>query len=130
MLALSCYIGSSQGLIVAWWIVLFFFLLTIGELFLSPVGMSAVTRLSPPDLVGMMMGTWFLSLATANAIAGKVANFTSIPDNLSDMSVITIHYGKVFASLGAAGMGFVVLLVLLKPFLKSMIKRDEYLATK
>jgi POT family proton-dependent oligopeptide transporter len=55
------------------WLVMTYFLHTVGELCLSPVGLSSVTKLSPPRLVGQMMGVWFLGSSLGNLIAGLVA---------------------------------------------------------
>jgi len=55
------------------WLILTYFLHTVGELFLSPVGLSAMTKLAPKKLVGQMMGIWFMSTAFGNLIAGLMA---------------------------------------------------------
>ena len=63
------YVDSSTYRVSVWWLILFFLVLTMGELCLSPVGLSLVTKLAPPKHVGLFMGGWFL----ATAIAEKVA---------------------------------------------------------
>ena len=69
---------SAQGLVSPWWIVGLFFLQTIGELCLSPVGLSLMTKLAPNDLVGLSLGIWFLASAFGNKLAGILAgNFTA-----------------------------------------------------
>ena len=55
------------------WLVVTYFFHTVGELALSPVGLSSVTKLAPHRLVGQMMGTWFLGTALGNLVAGLVA---------------------------------------------------------
>ncbi|MBE7494517.1 MAG: peptide MFS transporter [Verrucomicrobiaceae bacterium] len=57
----------------ATWLLGIYFLHTMGELFLSPVGLSAVTKLSPPRLTGQMMGIWFLGSSLGNLVAGQLA---------------------------------------------------------
>jgi len=54
------------------WLVLTYFLQTTGELCLSPIGLSNVTKLAPPRYVGQMMGTWFLATALGNLAAGLI----------------------------------------------------------
>jgi proton-dependent oligopeptide transporter, POT family len=67
---------SGEGIRVSpWWLVVSFALAEFGEICLYPVGMSAVTKLSPPRIVGLMMGVWFLALAFGNKLAGWVAGF-------------------------------------------------------
>jgi len=69
---------TAQGLVSPWWIVGMFFLQTVGEMCLSPVGLSAMTKLSPGNLQGLMLGVWFLASAFGNKLAGILAgNFTS-----------------------------------------------------
>jgi proton-dependent oligopeptide transporter, POT family len=58
-----------------WWLVAAYFVSELGELCLSPVGLSVVTKLSPVRIVGLMMGVWFLSNALGNKIAGWAAGF-------------------------------------------------------
>jgi len=55
------------------WLIVTYFLHTCGELCLSPVGLSSITKLSPEDRVGQMMGIWFVSVALGNLVAGLVA---------------------------------------------------------
>ncbi len=66
------------------WLMLTYLLHTTGELCLSPVGLSAVTKLSPPRYVGQMMGVWFMGAALGNLIAGLVAGFFG-QDSLANM---------------------------------------------
>jgi POT family proton-dependent oligopeptide transporter len=57
-----------------------YFIQTVGELFLSPVGLSAMTKLAPERIVGQMMGIWFLGAATGNFIGGRVGGlFEAFP---------------------------------------------------
>jgi POT family proton-dependent oligopeptide transporter len=69
---------SGEGVRVSpWWLVAAYGISELGELCLSPVGLSAVTRLSPARIVGLMMGVWFLSNAFGNKLAGWAASFFS-----------------------------------------------------
>jgi POT family proton-dependent oligopeptide transporter len=69
---------TAHGLVSPWWIVGMFLLQTIGELCLSPVGLSVMTKLSPGNLQGLMLGVWFLASALGNKVAGILAgSFTS-----------------------------------------------------
>ncbi len=92
------------------WLVVTYFLHTVGELCLSPVGLSVVTKLSPERLVGQMMGIWFMGASLGNLIAGLVAGyFETLPlDQL---------FGAVF--LTTAGSG-VLMLMFSKPIRKLM----------
>jgi POT family proton-dependent oligopeptide transporter len=63
------YVDSSMFKVSVWWLVLFYLVLTTGELCLSPVGLSLVTKLAPPRHVGLFMGGWFLATAVAEKLA-------------------------------------------------------------
>ncbi len=69
---------SGTGIRVSpWWLVGAYFISELGELCLSPVGLSVVTKLAPVRVVGLMMGVWFLSNALGNKLAGWAAGFFS-----------------------------------------------------
>jgi POT family proton-dependent oligopeptide transporter len=82
---------SGEGVRVSpWWLVASYFVSEIGELCLSPVGLSAVTKLAPVRIVGLMMGVWFLSNAFGNKLAGWAASFfSSMPLN-SLFTIVTL----------------------------------------
>jgi POT family proton-dependent oligopeptide transporter len=84
------------------WLVATYFFHTVGELCLSPVGLSSVTKLAPARLVGQLMGTWFMSLAIGNLIAGLVAS------RIDELPLPEI-FGMVAAIAGGAGLVFLAL---------------------
>ena len=63
------YLTSSQFRVSVWWLIAFYLVLTVGELCLSPVGLSLVTKLAPAKHVGLFMGGWFLATAVAEKLA-------------------------------------------------------------
>jgi POT family proton-dependent oligopeptide transporter len=65
----------DSGKVGMQWLVATYFFHTIGELCLSPVGLSSITKLSPDRLVGQMMGMWFMGAAIGNLVAGLVARY-------------------------------------------------------
>jgi POT family proton-dependent oligopeptide transporter len=65
--------NGQPGQVLPTWLIFTYLFHTIGEICLSPVGLSSVTKLAPPRLVGQMMGTWFMAAALGNLIAGLVA---------------------------------------------------------
>ncbi len=66
---------TAQGRVSFWWLVGLYFLEVCGEMCLSPVGLSTVTKLSPPKLVGIMMGVWFLASSFGSKLAGYLSGF-------------------------------------------------------
>lgn len=76
--------ATRDGLASPLWLVLYFGLITLGELCLSPVGLSAMTKLAPPRLVGLMLGVWFLAASFGNKLAGVLGSgFTAEAGELS-----------------------------------------------
>ncbi len=75
----SMLIGA--GRVSPIWLMLVYFFQAVGELLLSPVGLSTTTKLAPKRIVGLMMGVWFLSLAAGNYLAGAVASFYKPGEN-------------------------------------------------
>jgi len=79
---LSCFVmvgavyASNNGLIKssAWWFISSYAVITIGELFLSPMGLSLVSKLSPPRLTSLMMGGWFLATSIGNKMSGVLSS--------------------------------------------------------
>ena len=76
--------GGGLVKVAPWWLVASYFFQTCGELFLSPVGLSSMTKLSPRKYVGQMMGIWFLASAVGNLIGGLVGGHVD-PNNLQQM---------------------------------------------
>lgn len=106
------------------WLVLAYLLHTWGELCLSPVGLSAVTKLSPPKIVGFMMGVWFLATASSEFIASVLANIAAIDTSsgeAQDLDLAKAAYLKLFEYLFYAGMGFGLLLLIISPLLKKFM---------
>ena len=64
---------TAGGRVGPMWLVVLFFLQTVGEMLLSPVGLSTMTKLAPPRLLGLVMGIWFLAAALGNKLAGVLA---------------------------------------------------------
>ena len=65
--------GSGGALVSPWWLVAAYSFHTFGELCLSPIGLSFVSKLAPPKMVGLLMGLWYLATAIAELVAGQLA---------------------------------------------------------
>jgi POT family proton-dependent oligopeptide transporter len=90
--------SPAAGVAMTWLVVTYFFH-TVGELALSPVGLSSVTKLSPRRLVGQMMGTWFMGAALGNLVAGLIASrIESLPPQelFAVVASIVVGAGLVF----------------------------------
>jgi POT family proton-dependent oligopeptide transporter len=113
--ALKELLGPA-GLIPFWPLVLCYVMQTLGELSLSPIGLSMVTKLAPPRLVGVAMGGWFLSLAGGGDFSGLVASWIS---GDSGMTVASALSGFTFSFAVLAGSG--VLLLLIAPLINKLM---------
>ena len=119
------------------WIVLIYFLHTLGELCLSPVGLSSVTKLSPQRIVGFMMGMWFFASAAGNYVAGLIAKGTAgdpvmlIAEKIylqvmflpEDQFTINQKNGfiDVYTDVGLIAIGCGIFLAVLTPVLKKLM---------
>ena len=105
-------------------LVILYMLHTTGELFLSPIGLSMVTKLSPKDIAGTAMGGWFLSFAMANYLGGAIATLTGGhgDDGVALTAVEGLEkYVSVFSTIGWVLIGFAILIMLCrKPLNKLM----------
>jgi POT family proton-dependent oligopeptide transporter len=115
---------SGAGKVAAIWLILAYFLHTCGELSLSPVGLSAVTKLSPVKIVGFMMGVWFLATASSEFIASVLANIASVDTSnglAPDLNIAKQSYLKLFEYLFYTGLAFGALLLLISPIIKKLM---------
>ncbi len=112
---------DDNYLVPLFWLATAYFIHSIAELCLSPVGLSMITKLSMPKLVGMMMGVWFLSSAMAQYVGGIVAQLAStetVGGEVLNPQVSLETYLGVFQTIGLWGVGLGAVLLLLWPLLK------------
>ena len=98
-----------------------YFFHTVGELCLSPVGLSMITKLSVARVVRLMMGVWFLSSSVAHIVAGIIAQATAtntVAGVVTDQQLALNTYGSIFGTIGWVGVGVGVFLLLISPLLK------------
>jgi POT family proton-dependent oligopeptide transporter len=112
--------GTSAMLVSPLWLITFYLFLTLGELFVSPVGLSSMTTLSPRRYVGQMMGIWFLASSLGNLIGGLVGGEVD-PDNLSAMPRL---FTTTSLFLGGAALVLIILSVPISRMMRSA-KEDE-----
>ncbi|QNK02773.1 peptide MFS transporter [Dyella telluris] len=110
------YSIDSHGLIPFWPLTACYVLQTIGELCLSPIGLSMVTKLAPPRLVGVAMGGWFLSMAVGGNLSGLLAGQISGESGMTAASALS---GFTFSFWLLAGAG--VLLLLISPLINRLM---------
>ena len=124
--------ADSHGMVAMGWLVLSYLLQTTGELCLSPVGLSLVTRLSPARMVSTIMGAWFLATSFSHLLAAAIAKMTSA----SDEGAATITplaglpaYREVFGFITIAAAASAVLLFVVAPKLRRMMHTETLAAS-
>jgi POT family proton-dependent oligopeptide transporter len=104
-------------------LMLLYLLHTTGELFLSPVGLSAMTKLAPAAVVSTMMATWFLASSAAQALAAQVAKLTAqetVGGQVLDPQAALATYVDVFNQIGWAAIGIGAVMGLFSPLLRRL----------
>jgi POT family proton-dependent oligopeptide transporter len=123
----ALYVGAAAsratGVVPWFWLVLGYFLHSTGELCLSPIGLSMITKLSPKRITGMMMGVWFLSSAFAQYVASLIAQLTGVKDAGSAAAAMprpvdtVMVYGSVFGGIAWVALAVGLLVIIAAPFL-------------
>lgn len=121
ILVLGINAGADGAKVAMVWIILLYLLHTTGELCLSPVGLSMITKLSVARVVGVMMGGWMLAQALAGYASGLIAAATgaeTIGGQITDIAAAKAGYADVYAQIGWVAVGCGILLLIVSPFLK------------
>ena len=119
----GAHTATPRGMVAVGWLVLGYLLHTTGELCLSPVGLSMVTRLSPPLLVSTVMGVWFLATAFSQYLAAIISQFTGVNEGDAELRVpvpadTVLVYGGVFGKIAIAALVASVACFALAPILR------------
>lgn len=122
--------ADGRGMVAVGWLLLGYFLHTSGELCLSPVGLSMITRMTPRLLVSTMMGTWFLATAFSQYLAAIISQFTGVGHGGGDKTVPvpreTLHvYGTVFGKIALFALLSGVICLFLIPLLKRWMHEEK-----
>ncbi|MDA0204351.1 MAG: peptide MFS transporter [Acidobacteria bacterium] len=103
-------VTGDDSLVSPGWLFATYLLHTLGELCLSPVGLSVMTKLAPQKIVGQIMGVWFLAASIGNYIGGEIAGlFESLP------------LPQLFGTVAAINIGVAVLVIALAPLVKKQM---------
>lgn len=146
--AVGARYANELGQVPFIFLILGYFLITTGELFISPIGLSMVTRLSPAKIVSFMMGVWFLSMSFAHFFAGIIAKFTTqevtanggflermtmavtglSPEGIAARGTgfsTLLSYTNVFTSIGIIALGLAVLALVLSPLIRKLMHGEH-----
>jgi POT family proton-dependent oligopeptide transporter len=123
VLALSKNSADAEGMVPMSYLLLMYFLISVGELFMSPVGLSKITDLSPKRIVAFMMGVWFLASAFAFQVVGFIGKQLAVESsdpNVRGLQTLDVYIdGFELIALYATGAGIVVLVA--APLMKRLM---------
>jgi POT family proton-dependent oligopeptide transporter len=110
ILVVAAGLASTGVKVAPYWLVVTYLLHTFGELSLSPVGMSATTKLAPARVAGLMMGVWYLAISVGNFIGGRLSSlYGSMP------------LPNLFGAVAAVGIGAGLVMFALTPSIKRLM---------
>jgi len=123
ILAISGESADANGMVPFAYLLLMYFILSIGELFMSPVGLSKITDLSPKRIVAFMMGVWFLSSAFAFQVVGFIGKQLAIESadkNVGGLETLSVYTGG-FELIAKYALGAGIIVILASPLIKRLM---------
>ncbi|QGP56387.1 Dipeptide and tripeptide permease B [Piscirickettsia salmonis] len=121
VLPLGAKFANAQGMVSSNWVILSYLLQSVGELMISGLGLSMVAQLVPQRLMGLVMGIWFLTSATAAVIGGWVSTLTAAPKGVIDPLQTLPLYSHVFMQIGVVTFVIAIVTLLAAPLLTRYI---------
>jgi POT family proton-dependent oligopeptide transporter len=114
VMAIAAIAGGDEGRVSMWWLIGAYLVIALGEVCLSPMGLSLVNRVAPPRSRGVMMGAWFVSLSVGGYLSGAIGSYwNEMPHSRFFLLVVAI--------LGAAALGLLAVL----PRVRTVLRRVE-----
>lgn len=111
VMMLPAYLSGGTDLVSPWWLVLSFFLVVVGELLLSPVGLSVTTKLAPKAFAAQTMSLWFLTSAAAQAINAQLVKVYEVVSEFT-----------YFGFLGSLSIVLGIIILVLSPFISKAMR--------
>jgi len=116
---------NSEGMASLWMFTLAYLVISIGELFLSPIGLSLMTKLSPKHLWGVMMGMWFLASAYGQYFAGILGAGMASPDEKASLATRLDGYTQGYHQLAIYAFITGAIVILASRWLKGLMQTEE-----
>ncbi len=121
--------GSGEaGMTAVYFIFLVYFIHTMGELLVSPVGLSAVTKMAPARVVGMTMGAWFLYSGLSNFLAGIIARTTgaeTLGGQVTNIAAAKAGYMEVYTNVANVAIGISAAMLLISPIIFKLMRGGD-----
>ncbi|MCE9685018.1 oligopeptide:H+ symporter [Shewanella sp. AS16] len=128
ILVLGIQLPLASGLVSIWFLIGAYFVLEIGELLLSPIGLSAVTQLSVKRVVSLMMGAWFLGTSYSEILAAELNKLAAIDTQggvISDIAGAMSLYEQLFIFSAQIGIVVAAVFLVLAPLMKRMMHEKD-----
>lgn len=121
LITIICHFNFPSGLLSPLYLIPAFLVISLAEMLLSPVGLSAVTVLASRKTVSTMMGIFFVSLGVGAFLSGKLAKLTAIPVNTVSITYLKLHYASSFLSLLFILVGATLFCIILNAIIKKLM---------
>lgn len=125
ILPLAVKTADEFGIISSHWMIIVYGLQSMGELFISALGLSMIAQFVPKHLGGFLMGAWFLNTAFASIAAGYVASLTAAPVGITDPIKTLPIYSNMFMAIGICTVVVAVIMLLTAPYVNRLITRSS-----
>ncbi|PJD92404.1 MAG: dipeptide/tripeptide permease [Legionella sp.] len=122
MLYLAHFLADDQGIVSSWWLVVSYFFQALGELLVSALGIAMVAELVSPNIMGFVIGVWFLTSSIAGFTGAAVASLTALPKGMQPGLESLSIYTHVFLNIGIATFIVAFLMGLFAPRLTRLMK--------
>jgi POT family proton-dependent oligopeptide transporter len=120
---MACRLNVDTGRISLLSFIAGYFFIISGELCISPIGLSMVTKLSPKQMVATIMGIWFFASAIGEFLAAKIGSLMSVPEEYASNSVQSLpYYSEILNKIGLGSIILGVLLLFLVPLIRKWMK--------
>lgn len=125
-LQLGIYLANPEGYVGMLWPVISYLLMTLGELFISPIGYAMVGKLAPPKLRGIMMGTWMMLTGISATLSSLFSQrMLGHHKGVTDPLVTNPDFSHTFFQLGTTAIAIGILMFAIIPALKRMVEANE-----
>ena len=125
VLGVSERFANAQGIVSVWWLVASYLFQSLGELLISGLGLSMISKLVPQRLIGFLMGAWFLTSAISAVTGSWVATFTAVPKDVTDPLLTLPISADVFTKIGICTAALTVVMFITVPMLNRLINKTD-----
>lgn len=122
MQLLSWLTMDSARILPVIWIFIFYFLYTIGDLLVIPMGLSMVAEYVPQKYSGVMMGGFFMALGFGGKLAGILAGLSDVPKGVTDLHMLNSIYQQAFQRFAWLGLAMLLIFFIMKPVIQKLLK--------